>query len=270
MSTAALFEKHKDYFLINLPSVLDSQTCKTFDDQIAEFHDGHVIINCGNQTFIPKDWLRALLKIHLNLKSEGKSMKLIHANPMLTNHLKQEGVNAIFGIAKDLKDALLQLGCLTKKSMDIEFVDPFLTATIHVLKIQATVKASAGKISLKKAGVITSGDISGIIGVVSDTFNGSVIISFPEATFLAIMSSMLGETYTTINKDIVDGAGELTNIIFGQAKITLNEKGYGINTAIPSVVSGKNHILSAQTKGPVVVVPFESSAGPFVVEICME
>lgn len=270
MSTAASLEKHKDYILINLPAVLDGNNCKLFDDQISEIHDSHVIINCGNQTFIPKDWLRALLKIHLNLKAEGKAMKLIHANAMLTNHLKKEGVDAIFGIGKDLKDALTQLGCLAKKSMDIEFVDPFLTATIHVLKVQASVEASAGKISLKKAGVMTSGDISGIIGVVSDTFNGSVIISFPEETFLAIMSNMLGETYTTINKDIVDGAGELTNIIFGQAKITLNEKGYGINTAIPSVVSGKNHMLSAQTKGPVVVVPFESTAGPFVVEIRIE
>ncbi len=270
MSTAALFEKHKDYTLINLPAVLDFQACKVFDEQVTQINDCHVIINCESHTSIPKDWLRALLKIHLNLKAGGKSMKLINANPMLTNHLKKEGVDAIFGISKDLRDALTQLGCVVKKTMDIEFVDPFLTATIHVLKVQASVEASAGKISLKKAGVMTSGDISGIIGVVSETFNGSVIISFPEATFLAIMSSMLGETYTSINKDIVDGAGELTNIIFGQAKITLNEKGYGINTAIPSVVSGKNHILSAQTKGAVVVVPFESSAGPFVVEICME
>ncbi len=154
--------------------------------------------------------------------------------------------------------------------MDIEFVDQFITATIHVLKVQANVEASAGKIALKKMGVINSGDISGIIGVVSDSLNGSVIISFPEDTFLAIMSNMLGEVYTSLNEDIVDGAGELTNIIFGQAKITLNEKGYGIRAAIPSVVKGKNHELLSQTKGPVVVVPFESSAGPFVVEICIE
>lgn len=270
MSNAAVVEKFKDYIVINLPPVLDGNNCKAFDEQILEIIDTHVIIHCGNQTFLPKDWIRSLLKIHLNLKASGKSMKLIHANPVLTNHLRKEGVDAILGISKDLKDALTQLGCGPKKTMDIEFVDPFLTATIHVLKVQATVEAKAGKIALKKPNVLTSGDISGVIGVVSETFNGSVIISFPEKTFLRIMSSMLGEEYTEINKDIVDGAGELTNIIFGQAKITLNEKGYGINTAIPSVVSGKNHMLSAQTKGPVVVVPFESSAGPFVIEICIE
>ncbi len=149
--SAALLEKHKDYILINLPPVLDGNTCRQFDEQIAEIDDSHVIIHCGIQTFIPKDWLRVLLKIHLSLKTKGKSMKLIHANPVLTNHLKKEGVDAIFCISKDLKDALTQLGCVTKKSMDIEFVDPFLTATIHVLKVQANVEASAGKVSLKKA-----------------------------------------------------------------------------------------------------------------------
>lgn len=56
---------------------------------------------------------------------------------------------------------------------------------------------------------------------------------------------------------------------FGQAKVILNEKGYGIKTAIPSVVSGRNHSLETLTKGPIVVVPFESSKGNFFVEICL-
>jgi hypothetical protein len=35
------------------------------------------------------------------------------------------------------------------------------------------------------------------------------------------------------------------------------------------VVSGKNHTLSAHSNGPVVVVPFESMAGNFYVEISL-
>ncbi len=67
----------------------------------------------------------------------------------------------------------------------------------------------------------------------------------------------------------MDGAGEITNMIFGQAKIILNEKGYGIKTALPSVVTGKDHNLLSITKGPVVTVPFTSTAGNFFVEICI-
>ena len=80
---------------------------------------------------------------------------------------------------------------------------------------------------------------------------------------------MLGEEFTTLNSEIIDGAGELTNMIFGQAKITLNEKGYGIKTALPSVIAGKDHSLNAMTKGPVVVVPFTTPKGNFFVEICL-
>jgi chemotaxis protein CheX len=58
-------------------------------------------------------------------------------------------------------------------------------------------------------------------------------------------------------------------MIFGQAKIVFDEKGYGINTAIPSVISVKNQTLQAFTKGPVVLIPFSSSAGSFFVEICI-
>lgn len=153
--------------------------------------------------------------------------------------------------------------------LDVEFVNPFLAATLKVLEVQASTKALPGKPQLKEEGSSASGDISGVIGITSDKFNGSVVISFPEQTFLKIMSRMLGEEFTTLTKEIADGAGEFTNIIFGQAKITLNDKGYGIKMAIPSVITGKNHIIHGITKGPVVMIPFETDLGPFYIEISL-
>lgn len=153
--------------------------------------------------------------------------------------------------------------------IDINFMNPFLAATLNVLKVQASVEATPGKPYLKQPGSVISGDISGVIGIVCESFDGTVVITFPEATFLKVMSGMLGEEITELNKDIVDGAGEITNMIFGQAKITLNDRGYGIKMALPSVITGKGHSLQAQTKGPTVVVPFTSEAGNFFVEICL-
>lgn len=153
--------------------------------------------------------------------------------------------------------------------VDVNFMNPFLAATLNVLKVQASIDAVPSKPYLKSEGATMSGDVSGVIGVISDSFHGSVVISFPEQTFLNVMSSMLGEELTVLSKDILDGAGEITNMIFGQAKITLNDRGYGIKMALPTVISGKGHTLSAQTKGPTMVVPFTSSAGNFFVEICL-
>ncbi len=265
-----IIEKHEGYTVVSLRGELDYHSGKTFDEHVDEIAAGvHVMVDCEGQAHIPKDWLRSVLRIQLTLKKDQKCMRLIKVSSALMNYLKKEGFDTTFKFAKDLREAKVDAGLATKRTLDTEFINPFLTATLHVLKVQAQIDARAGQVQIKKASDSIFGDVSGVIGIVSESFHGSVVITFPEATFLKIVSNMLGETYTEISKDILDGAGELTNMIFGQAKIVLNEKGYGIQTAIPSVVSGKNHSLSAMTKGPVVVVPFESQAGNFFVEICL-
>jgi len=153
--------------------------------------------------------------------------------------------------------------------LDVEFINPFLSATLKVLEIQASTKATAGTIEIKGQKQNPPCAISGIIGITAEAFNGSVVIGFPKETFLGIMSRMLGEEYTSFNKDIIDGAGELTNIIFGQAKVALNEKGFGIKMAIPSVISGTGIEVHGVTKGPIVVVPFKTDLGPFFIEISL-
>lgn len=227
-----------------------------------------IVVNCEKLLFISSDWIRQLLKIQVILKQVDKSMRLILVNTKLMQLFKAEGVDQAFRFCGSLKDALIDLGLLKKKVLDTNFVNPFLAATLHVLKVQAGIEAIAQKIYLKEEEKML-GDISGVIGIVSDSFNGSVVISFPEKTFLAVMSGMLGENYTEVSQEIIDGAGEITNMIFGQAKIVLNDQGYGIKTALPSVVTGKDHHLHGVTKGPVVIVPFTSGVGNFFVEICI-
>lgn len=263
-------EAREGFTVIKLEGVLDYSQCKAFDTTIDSLPaEHHVLIDCGSVQEIPKDWLRCLLKVHLNTRRENKFMKLIHVNNVLMNYLRHEGIDSTFRYGRDLRDALQEAGLAPKRTLNTEFINPFLTATIHVLDVQAQIKATPGQIYMKKHREVVTGDISGIIGIVSDTFDGSVVISFPEKTFLKVISNMLGEDYQKIDQEIVDGAGELTNMIFGQAKIVLNEKGYGIKTAIPSVVYGKDHSLSALTRGPVVVVPFTTDHGDFFVEICL-
>lgn len=153
--------------------------------------------------------------------------------------------------------------------IDSNLVTPFIDAAVNVLKIQASVQAKPGQPELMKSIDSFKSDVSGIIGIVSPKYNGTVVISFPENTFLKIMSGMLGEEYSEFNRELADGAGELSNIIFGQAKVVLNERGYGIKLALPQVISGKQHTLSAISKGPAMVIPFTSSAGDFIVSICL-
>lgn len=228
-----------------------------------------LIINCEYLTKLSQSWLHALGATEQSIRKNNKGLRLILVRDDIKLLLVDKGLSRVLQVNTNLRDALLSLELVGKKSLDVGFINPFLDATLTVLKIQAQIGANAGKIYIRKDSSELSGDISGVIGLVSDSFSGNVIITFPEKTFLAMMSKMHGEEYTEINKENADGASELTNMIFGQAKITLNEQGYGIKTALPSLIVGKSHRFSGNKVELIVVVPFESELGNFFVEICL-
>lgn len=260
------------YITIRITGSPGSESIKQFMKSLSEHMKDphpHVVINCETAASLSHDWVRELLKMQKDLRVSNKGVRFILVNGPFAQDMKRQGLDTAFKVSANLREALVEFGLVSKKTLNTDFINPFLDATLHVLKVQASVDAKTEKIKLKNGDENMLGDISGVIGIVSETFNGSVVICFPEKTFLAVMSNMLGENYTEMNQEIIDGAGEITNMIFGQAKIVLNDKGYGIKTAIPSVVTGKNHTLQSQTKGPIVVIPFSSSAGQFFVEICL-
>ncbi len=157
----------------------------------------------------------------------------------------------------------------SKSELNAAFLAPFLIETVEVFEVQASTNVSAGKVYTIDASESLTGDISGVVGIVSDHFMGSIIISFPEETFLEVMSKMLRSPQTVIDKKIIDGAGELTNMIFARAKTTLNSKGMNLKSALPGIILGKGHHFFVAKGVRRTVVPFDSDAGKFSVEILL-
>lgn len=153
--------------------------------------------------------------------------------------------------------------------LDAQFFKPFVDGTKKVLKTSCNVEITPGKPFIKGTQPDLEFDIAGVIGLTSNSFTGAVTICLPETLFLTLMSNMLGEKFSEITPDLRDGAAELLNMIFGQAKITLNEQGHTIQKAIPSVIQGKQ-LQTSRLNGIVMVLPFESSAGKFQIEIAAE
>lgn len=263
--------RSEGYITLKLAGELVPETAKDFEKTAEELQCSPipVIVDCENLSLISKPWIRVLLMLSKKLTSTKKGIRYVSLSEAMTDELRIQGVLQVFPVAPTAKAALIDFGLAAPPALDVNFINPFLNAAVNVLKVQASTEAKAGQAYRKSPSEKLSGDISGVIGLVSEAFSGAVVISFPQETFLKIMSRMLGETITTINKEIEDGAGELTNIIFGQAKIELNERGYGIKTAIPSVIAGKDHHVKSMTRGPRVVIPFQTDVGGFVVEVCL-
>ena len=151
--------------------------------------------------------------------------------------------------------------------MDVRFINPFLEATIDVLKTMAFVEPRPGKPYLKKDD-LAKGDVSGIIGF-TGAATGSMALSFSGGCILKIVSNMLGEEIKEINGDIKDAVGEITNMVSGAARKKLESLGLSISAAIPTVIAGKGHSVSHIMGGPSIIIPFETDQGSFVVDICI-
>lgn len=153
--------------------------------------------------------------------------------------------------------------------MNVEFVNPFLNSLINVLSTMAMLELKPGKPKLK-SDEVARGDVSGLIGMVSEKTKGSFSVSFEENLALEIMRRMLGERPPKINEDVTDMVGEITNMVTGGAKKLLAEKGFDFNMATPIVVSGRNHTITHKSDGPKILMPFETEYGKANIEICFD
>ena len=119
-------------------------------------------------------------------------------------------------------------------------------------------------------GGCSHGDISGIIGMVSETINGSVALSFPVGTAVEMYKKMMGEATSNMD-EIKDTVGEFANIIAGGAKRELAGMGMSFNISIPTIVMGKDHTLCHQANAYVIVIPFKFDGGnQFEMEISLK
>ena len=152
--------------------------------------------------------------------------------------------------------------------MDIKYINPFIEATFHVLETMAFTKAEAGKPFLKKD-QLARGDVSAIIGLTGDV-KGTISVSFMEESILSIVSNMFGEMIDKLNDEVRDAAGEIANMISGQARQKLEVLGRNLKAAIPTVIMGKGHTIKHITDQKIVAIPFHSNKGEFTIEVCFE
>ena len=150
-----------------------------------------------------------------------------------------------------------------------EIVRPFLESTLNVLKTMAFLDPKPGAPFLKSGGE-PRGDVTGIIGLACETAQGSLVLVFPKATILEIVSSMLGEKFESVTQDVLDCVGELTNMISGGARASLVKVGLKFEMAIPTMIQGDHHIVEHKTSGAVIVIPFTISSGTFYIEACIK
>jgi chemotaxis protein CheX len=149
--------------------------------------------------------------------------------------------------------------------MDVKIINPFLIAAVNVMKTMANVEPIPGKPFLKNESTAL-GDVSAIIGI-TGVAQGSMALTFTESCIIGLASALMGMTFTVLDDEVKDSVGELTNMICGDARRRLSEKGITLQAGIPTVVAGKSHSITHIASGPRLAVPFQTQWGSFIVEV---
>ena len=94
-------------------------------------------------------------------------------------------------------------------------------------------------------------NVTGLVGI-AGRVNGSILVNMSEPVALSIASGMLMESYSVINDEVLDGLGEIANVIGGRLKSALANSGYPLdNITLPSVIVGSSYFIT-HSKGMLV------------------
>ena len=147
--------------------------------------------------------------------------------------------------------------------MKAEYINPFIASAAEVFSTMLQCEITRGTLSLSTGHQPTL-DISGVVGL-SGKASGTVVLSFSREVAVQATEKLLGQKYSAINNDVIDAVGELTNMIAGRAKAGLEH--LAMSLALPTVVTGKNHIISFGSATQTIRIPFACQWGDFILEV---
>lgn len=88
------------------------------------------------------------------------------------------------------------------------------------------------------------GSITGMIGLHGNV-SGFVTVNLAEKVAMAAVGGLLQDRFTELTSQVIDGAGEITNIIAGGIKKGLAGSAWSVNNmTVPSVIIGRNYQIA--------------------------
>ena len=147
--------------------------------------------------------------------------------------------------------------------MRAEYINPFIVSLRTALQTMVGLEVERGTPYLRTE---TRADypISGVIGL-SGLAVGTVVLNLSEEIALKAASAMLMTEIVTVDADVIDAVGELTNVVAGAAKSKLEE--FHLMVSLPNVITGSAHGIHFPSNVTPICVPFSTPWGPLVLEV---
>jgi chemotaxis protein CheX len=147
-------------------------------------------------------------------------------------------------------------------------VESINRSTIEVFSTMLSVELAPGAVSSEGETPGANCEVVSFIGL-AGTWAGAGSLSCSPALACRVCASMLMMEATTVNEDVLDAVAELTNMIIGSMKTTLETQLGPLGLSIPTVVYGRNFKTKTAGTADWIVVRFPWEEDFLTVKLCL-
>ncbi len=153
-----------------------------------------------------------------------------------------------------------------------EVVQAFIEATAFVFASMAQITVTPGKPYIKNTHANIY-ELTGIVSAHTDSGKkGSIALSVTREGAEDVAKAMLGDCIEDMDEDAKGTVGEFINILSGDVRRRLSEKGLMYHGSTPTMIYGLDQDVLHETAAtvPVIVIPFDLPIGQCAVEFALE
>lgn len=144
-----------------------------------------------------------------------------------------------------------------------DYINPVIVATRNVFEMMLDCVPVRTGLALKTPGG-PQNEISAVIGV-TGLITGTIVVGLNQRSACEVLRRLVGTESDTVNREVCDALGELTNMIAGSAKAQLAR--FDLSLSIPNVVTGQDCCFHFPSDVHPMVISFDSEVGPFTIEV---
>ena len=273
----ALFQKdvQNSIHCVVCPDHLDERAAEEFTRQSKAWMMTPVdiyIFDFSSTQKIGRAFYPAFLQLKRTLQSNEKVIFSLGLSTALKEQLYAAGLLGAFAPVRSVTEAEEKAqgprpdSKPAPQKMDVNLLAAFVSGAKKAFEVQCNTPIELKNPHIKKES-LASMALGSLVTLVSPKFRGTVALLFPKEVFLKIYGNLFDEEPKEITSDMEDAAAEVLNIVYGQAKTELNEKGYDLPRAFPQVLTGEQIQRQATRLEKTMVLPLTCTAGMFYIEI---
>lgn len=149
-----------------------------------------------------------------------------------------------------------------------EIVAWVTAATNEVFQTMLGMEASSQESFVEAPGQGLSMGVIGIIGLVGE-WTGTAVVSCSSGLACKIAGTLFMAEYPSVTDEVLDAVAEMTNMIIGNLKNSLEERLGQMGLSIPAVVFGRNFATRRSGKESWYVMTYNVSGERFEVQLCL-